>query len=274
MGQESNSKTVQDALYDALVNDEDTLQEHDKKHHPDGYNPETDSCKFREKKEKEDSADDVDADRGVDSEEEVDIDLSDFEDDIVKEETTNKESPKSRIATVYKDWVEEDVPEWVDELSDEDAEKYAELLEEARDAGGDDDGDSLERLEAFEKPHKEKEAEKKKESEAAEKKKVEEGSDKNSSSHKDLMDAVKRLGTDAYKPEPELKKILDFAKKHMTDKRWAQKAKDIETILADRESKKNLPPKEGGKYVGDESPRAERNMKIMAEALSRYLAGD
>ena len=50
----SSEKGVKDELYEALVADEalpdgQTLQEHDKRHHPKGFNPETDTCKFRER---------------------------------------------------------------------------------------------------------------------------------------------------------------------------------------------------------------------------------
>lgn len=55
---DSPSKDVEDGLIDAFIEKfaedglpkkEQTLQEHDKQHHPDGYDPETMTCKFREK---------------------------------------------------------------------------------------------------------------------------------------------------------------------------------------------------------------------------------
>ena len=71
-----NSKTVQDELVEALMGEADvedelpqnqTLQEHDRRHHPDGYH-EGDTCKYRDKiKEttKEDKVDEIDADKGI-----------------------------------------------------------------------------------------------------------------------------------------------------------------------------------------------------------------
>ena len=59
-----SDKTAQDSLYEALVEDElpkdKTLAEHDKERHPDGFNPETDSCKFREEMKKETETDRAD----------------------------------------------------------------------------------------------------------------------------------------------------------------------------------------------------------------------
>lgn len=76
---EKPAKTAQDSLYEALVADESpkdkTLAEHDKERHPNGFNPETDSCKFREELKKEtetDKGDEVDVDRGREEGIEVD----------------------------------------------------------------------------------------------------------------------------------------------------------------------------------------------------------
>lgn len=54
--------TVQDELIEALAwaldGEEDmTLKEHDKRHHPEGFNPETDTCKFRERLQKKHDVD-------------------------------------------------------------------------------------------------------------------------------------------------------------------------------------------------------------------------
>ena len=58
---EKPERTAQDSLYEALVADESpkdkTLAEHDKERHPNGFNPETDSCKFREELKKETETD-------------------------------------------------------------------------------------------------------------------------------------------------------------------------------------------------------------------------
>ena len=61
---------VKDSLYDALVSDEmpknQTLEEHDRRHHKGHFDPSTQSCKFREEMKVEteaDKADEVDADR-------------------------------------------------------------------------------------------------------------------------------------------------------------------------------------------------------------------
>lgn len=74
---ENPTKTAQDSLYEALVADESpkdkTLAEHDKERHPDGFNPETDTCKFRERQEKKDEADELEVDKGMGRSSGVDI---------------------------------------------------------------------------------------------------------------------------------------------------------------------------------------------------------
>lgn len=70
-GRIERDKTVQDELYEALVEDADTLkdqtlQEHDRQHHPGGYH-EGDTCKFRDKIKTEtetDKADELDSRKG------------------------------------------------------------------------------------------------------------------------------------------------------------------------------------------------------------------
>ena len=72
-GKKKSEKTAKDELYEALVEDEglpegQTLQEHDRKHHKGGFNPETDTCKFRDKMSEEtetDKGDELDIDNGV-----------------------------------------------------------------------------------------------------------------------------------------------------------------------------------------------------------------
>jgi hypothetical protein len=56
---------------------------------------------------------------------------------------------------------------------------------------------------------------------------------------------------DAYKPDEELKKMLDVAKRHLDNPRQAQRAKDLETVLADRKVK-------GKTEVTEEEKRAAR----------------
>lgn len=241
MKNDNESKTVKDSLYEALVADESpSLSEHDRVHHPNGFDPDTDHCTLRENLTREDE---VDSGAGAGSEPKDDY---------------------GRIAEIYKEWVEEDVPSWVGELSPEDAKQYAELLDDAMKHGTDDDSNAFEKLEEFEAPRRTKEQEKQEEKEKEERRQL-------SESHKEVVEASRRLGTDAYMPAADLKKLLNLAKQHISDPRWAQKAKDIETIMADREAKKSQQPKEGGKYVGDESPR-EQNMNIIMEALIQGLS--
>ena len=154
---------------------------------------------------------------------------------------------RKQIADIYKDWVEEEVPEWVNNLSDEEAAEYAGLLSGAREHGVEDDSNAFDRLEAFEEKQK-KRAEKVKKEEAPQQKPKE---DKVDDSRKATIDAARRLGVDAYKPDEVLQKMLDTAKAHISDPRQAQRAKDIETILADRKSK-------GKKEVSQEEIKAAR----------------
>lgn len=72
--------------------------------------------------------------------------------------------------------------------------------------------------------------------------------------------ASRRLGVDAYKPDDVLEKMLETAKAHMSDPRQAQRAKDIETILADRKTKGKHEVTQEEK----ESSRAERRFKNRA----------
>jgi hypothetical protein len=66
---ESGGKTVQDELVEALMGEafaedaspkDKTLAEHDKEKHPQGFNPKTDTCKFRDRLSKETEADKAD----------------------------------------------------------------------------------------------------------------------------------------------------------------------------------------------------------------------
>ena len=168
------------------------------------------------------------------------------------EETSKEKKPKGstreQIADIYADWVEEDVPEWVNNLSDDEAKEYVGLLEDAREHGGDEDSKSLDNLEKFEKSHKNAKPKKKEETAKAEtakaapkaeapKAKQEESKASAEEMRKAAVQAARRLGVEAYKPDDVLEKMLETAKAHISDPRQAQRAKDIETILADRKAK-------------------------------------
>ena len=91
------------------------------------------------------------------------------------------------------------------------------------------------------------------------------------------MAASKRLGLDAFKPEAELRRMLTIAKKLSgRDKRFEQRAKDLEVMLADREAKKNQKSTRGtGNYAGtveDAMPK-EALLKMVAEAVVSALEG-
>ena len=180
---------------------------------------------------------------------------------------------QSRIAKVYKEWVGEDIPDWVSTLSDDDAATYADLLEKASEWDDTQDGENtaLHELDAFEDKHSTKAAEAKDASRKESIAKRETGEAKVAESNKDIIAATKRLGVDAYKPVAELKRILNQTKAHADgNPRLEQRVKDIEAVLADREAKKNQAPREGGRYVGDEMPKEEKFYivaKLVAEAL-------
>lgn len=199
----------------------------------------------------------------------------------------------SRIEGIYKDWVEEIVPEWVKKLSAEESKKYADMLEAARDWDRDETNTAFEELTKYEdaksKEYDELKAKKKDESKKGKtpngvdtsttRKTKEEDvhEENNGSSRQEVIDASKRLGLDAFKPEGELKRLLAIAKKLADrDKRMEQRAKDIETMLADREAKKNQKSTRGtGNYAGvveDAMPK-EAAMKIVADAVVKALEG-
>ncbi len=78
----NTAKTAQDSLYDALVADESpkdqTLEQHDKQHHPKGFNPETDTCKFRERITTEtetDKGDILDSENGIENHKEKQFEI-------------------------------------------------------------------------------------------------------------------------------------------------------------------------------------------------------
>lgn len=184
----------------------------------------------------------------------------------------------SRIEKVYKDWVEDDVPGWVGEMTEANQAAYADILEKAQHSGGMDNGASLDALDAFEKKHM-RDGAKKRAAEAEKEKKTDSGEavgkpDQEESTipkeaRKQALEAAKRLGVDAYKPTDELRKMAIILKPRAGgNPRLEQRLKDLETVLADREAKKDLAPKEMGKYVGDESPNRQIVMDILVEALS------
>ena len=74
---------------------------------------------------------------------------------------------------------------------------------------------------------------------------------------KEVIAAARRLGMEAYKPDEVLQKMLETAKAHMSDPRHAQRAKDIETILADRKVKGKREVTEAEKREG----RAEQKFR-------------
>jgi hypothetical protein len=166
-------------------------------------------------------------------------------------------TPQEKIAAIYKDWVEDNVPKWVSNLTDEEAKEYVGLLESARDNGSDEGSDSLSKLEEFEESHKNAKP-KKTEAKAESKKEKSEAPKQNSDElRKAAIQASRRLGVEAYKPDDVLEKMLETAKAHISDPRQAQRVKDIEAILADRKAK-------GNKEVSQaeiNSSRAERRFK-------------
>lgn len=188
------------------------------------------------------------------------------------------EHVRSRIEKVYKDWVEDDVPGWVGEMTEANQAAYADILEKAQHSGGMDNGASLDALDAFEKKHM-RDGAKKRAAEAEKEEKTDSGEavgkpDREESTipkeaRKQALEAAKRLGVDAYKPTDELRKMAIILKPRTDgNPRLEQRLKDLETVLADREAKKDLVPKEMGKYVGDESPNRQIVMDILVEALS------
>lgn len=164
---------------------------------------------------------------------------------------------RSQIADIYADWVEEEVPDWVNNITDEEAKEYVGLLEEARDHGSEEGSSALEKLEEFEKNHKNAKT-KKTEAKAESKKEKSEATKQNADElRKAAIQASRRLGVEAYKPDDVLEKMLETAKAHISDPRQAQRVKDIEAILADRKAK-------GKKEVSQSeinSSRAERRFK-------------
>lgn len=189
--------------------------------------------------------------------------------------SSKKGDSRSRIEQVYKDWVEEEVPDWAKNLSDEEAAKYADLLEKAANWDSEKDGENtaLHDLDAYEEGYRQKEAAAKEAEVKAKEEAKKAAEQKQADARKDILSATKRLGMDAYKPEAELRKLLAQARGHASgNPRMEQKVKDLEAVLADREAKKNLAPREGGKYVGDEMPNEEAK-NLVAEMIIKALEG-
>lgn len=224
-----------------------------------------------------------------------------------KASTGSRSDTDKKIAQLYKDWVEEPIPDWVKNLSDDEASEYLGLLDAAANNTAD-DSNAFNRLTAWEDEHSKAKPKEKTEEpknggkgngEAASKGKVEEGGAKPLVSAKgvqetkidkgQLMQAIKRVGLDAFKPEDQLKRLLNEARHFMSgNPRMAQKAKDIELILADRAAKKEQAEKgrstkDWGRYTGvdteaeDEMPKSalggDKCMGMVLEALVKALEG-
>lgn len=180
---------------------------------------------------------------------------------------------QARIEEIYKDWVEEEVPEWVNKLSAEEQMEYIGKLEKAMTTDIEEDGSAFDALLEYEE-RMEQEVANRKESKVEEvkpkKEEPESGTDTKKSeaeARKEQIAAARRLGMDAYKSADELKKILTMAKRHMSDPRQAQRAKDIEVILADREAKKNLPKRFVEDKAAEEARSDESVKQMMIEGL-------
>lgn len=181
---------------------------------------------------------------------------------------------QARIEEIYKDWVEEEVPEWVNKLSAEEQMEYIGKLEKAMTTDIEEDGSAFDALLEYEE-RMEQEVANRKESKGEEvkpkKEEPESGTDTKKSeeeARKEQIAAARRLGMDAYKSDEELKKMLNMAKRHLTDPRQVQRAKDIEVILADREAKKDLPKRFVEDTAVDSDSEAKESLKqMMIEGL-------
>lgn len=224
-----------------------------------------------------------------------------------KASTGSRADTDKQIAQLYKDWVEEPIPDWVKNLSDDEASEYLGLLDAAANNTAD-DSNAFNRLTAWEDEHskakpKPKEEEPKKtgngetapsgkrdgNGEAAKPLVSAKGVQETKIDKGQLMQAIKRVGLDAFKPEDQLKRLLNEARHFMSgNPRMAQKAKDIELILADRAAKKEQAEKgrntkDWGRYTGvdteaeDEMPksalRGDKCMGMVLEALVKALEG-
>lgn len=179
---------------------------------------------------------------------------------------------RARIEEIYKDWVEEEVPEWVNKLSAEEQMEYIGKLEKAMTTDIEEDESAFDALLEYEE-RKEKEVNARKEEKATEEKPKEEKKKKeekvsDEEARKEQIAAARRLGMDAYKGDEELKKMLNMAKRHLSDPRQVQRAKDIEVILADREAKKDLPKRFVEDKAADSDSEAKESLKqMMIEGL-------
>lgn len=180
---------------------------------------------------------------------------------------------RARIEEIYKDWVEEEVPEWVNKLSAEEQMEYIGKLEKAMTTDIEEDDSAFDALLEYEE-RKEKEVNARKEEKATEEKPKEEKKKKeekvsDEEARKEQIAAARRLGMDAYKGDEELKKMLNMAKRHLSDPRQVQRAKDIEVILADREAKKDLPKR----FVEDKAAEEARSEESVQQMLIEGLEG-
>ena len=221
------------------------------------------------------------------------------EEQETKVEAPNKEGAKTstgsradtdkKIAQLYKDWVEEPIPDWVNNLSDDEASEYVGLLDAAANNTAD-DSTAFNRLTAWENEHSK--AKRKGENEGDNKGGKVDSSVSGSSGDGDaqtansakgvqetkidkeqLMQAIKRVGLDAFKPEDQLKRVLNDARHFMTgNPRMEQKVKDIELILADRAAKKAQA--EQGKSTKDWSRYFDSGVVSEDEMPKSALVGD
>jgi hypothetical protein len=175
---------------------------------------------------------------------------------------------QARIEEIYKDWVEEEVPEWVNKLSAEEQTEYIGKLEKAMTTDIEEDGSAFDALLEYEE-RMEQEVNSRKEVKPSEEKPQEKPQSAKEDTKKGAIEAARRLGMDAYKSEDELKKILNVAKKHQNDPRQVQRAKDIELILADREAKKDLPQR----FVEDRSANETVEEGTIKQMLIEGLEG-
>ena len=213
-----------------------------------------------------------------------------------------REATNKAIADIYKDWVQEDIPDWVGGLSDDEAAHYVKLMENARD-NSEDDSEAFNNLLKFEDEHSKGKpspapVEKPKETAAVEatakakpKAPVSSSPAKKESpkkpvsatpssaqvrkiDQKELMSAIQRVGMEAFQPESLLRRALNNAKHFASgNPRMAQKVKDIEMILADRADKaaaaKRGDVRQGGTYAAavDSMPEQALLKEYMAEML-------
>ena len=232
-----------------------------------------------------------------------------------KGEAPNKEGAKTstgsradtdkKIVQLYKEWVEEPIPDWVNNISDDEASEYAGLLEAAANNTAD-DSTAFNRLTAWENEHSKAKPKGKNEGDnkggkvdssasgssgdgEAQTTNSAKGVQETKIDKGQLMQAIKRVGLDAFKPEDQLNRVLNEARHFMAgNPRMEQKVKDLELILADRAAKKaqaaqGKSTKDWSRYFDsgvvseDEMPKSalggDKYMGIVLGALVKALEG-